>query len=214
MVLGPGASGPMSDPAGLGLETMRWCPADPGHRADSVAGMGVVERMYSRGHRVRGFSGPTTAGLLVGRHMVTHHHAPRAVEGTGAIVERARLAEDGRLVTGDGFTSGLDVSPHLVERLPGPAVALKLEDTFGHERRGINLARLRRPPSSAASAGHGCRPERRELDPTEPPGRVPTPGPRSAPKRVLVDHVGTRGRTSRAGSRCRARRAPRRGRRK
>jgi len=76
------------------------------------------------------------AGLLKGRPAVTHHLGMPLLEQAGAVPVKARVVDDGNLVTGGGVTSGLDVSLHLVDRLLGPRIAQAVEVLFEHERRG------------------------------------------------------------------------------
>ncbi|WP_158891420.1 DJ-1/PfpI family protein [Amycolatopsis anabasis] len=77
------------------------------------------------------------AGLLAGRHATTHHLAIGLLEGGGAHAVRARVVDDGDLVTGAGVTSGLDLGLYLLEREIGPRVAHAVEELFAHERRGV-----------------------------------------------------------------------------
>ncbi len=67
------------------------------------------------------------AGLVEGRHAITHHGALADLEAAGAHVVRARVVDDGDLVTAGGVTSGLDLALHLVERLFGSDAALAAE---------------------------------------------------------------------------------------
>ncbi len=76
------------------------------------------------------------AGLLKGRPAVTHHMGMGLLEAAGAIPVKARVVDDGNLVTGGGVTSGLDVALHLVERTLGPRISHAVETLFEHERRG------------------------------------------------------------------------------
>jgi transcriptional regulator GlxA family with amidase domain len=76
------------------------------------------------------------AGLLEGRHAVTHHLGMDMLEATGVNVVHARVVDDGDLVTAGAVTSGLDLALHLLERSYGPLVALAVEDLFAYERRG------------------------------------------------------------------------------
>ncbi|MEU2617733.1 DJ-1/PfpI family protein [Streptomyces sp. NPDC007157] len=76
------------------------------------------------------------AGLLEGRHATTHHLGLDLLDATGAHAVRARVVDDGDLVTGAGVTSGLDLGLYLLEREVGPRVALAVEELFAHERRG------------------------------------------------------------------------------
>lgn len=77
------------------------------------------------------------AGLLEGRHAVTHHQAMEHLAACGAVAVDARVVDDGDLVTGAGVTSGLDVGLHLLEREFGPRVAHAVEQLFSYERRGV-----------------------------------------------------------------------------
>jgi transcriptional regulator GlxA family with amidase domain len=76
------------------------------------------------------------AGLIEGRHAVTHHLGMDVLEATGVDVVRARVVDDGDLVTAGAVTSGLDLALHLLDRSYGPRIALAVEDLFGYERRG------------------------------------------------------------------------------
>lgn len=76
------------------------------------------------------------AGLIEGRNAVTHVLGLDVLEATGVKVVRARVVDDGDLVTGGGVTSGLDVALHLLERSYGPRVAIAVEELFEYERRG------------------------------------------------------------------------------
>lgn len=76
------------------------------------------------------------AGLLEGRHVVTHHLGMDLLGATGAIPVRARVVDDGDLVTAGGVTSGLDLGLYLLERTLGPRIARSVEDLFEYERRG------------------------------------------------------------------------------
>ncbi|WP_449620970.1 DJ-1/PfpI family protein [Robertmurraya sp. Marseille-Q9965] len=76
------------------------------------------------------------AGLLEGRHAVTHHMGMDLLSATNAIPVNARIVDDGNLVTGGGVTSGIDVALYLVERVFGPRIAHAVEQLFEYERRG------------------------------------------------------------------------------
>ena len=77
-----------------------------------------------------------TAGLLEGRHAVTHHLGMDVLDATGVHVVHARVVDDGDLITAGGVTSGLDLALHLLQRSYGPRVALAVESLFAYERRG------------------------------------------------------------------------------
>ncbi len=76
------------------------------------------------------------AGLLEDRHVVTHHMGMDVLSATGAIPIRARVVDDGDLVTAGGVTSGLDLGLYLLERELGPRIAQAVEEMFEYERRG------------------------------------------------------------------------------
>ncbi|MEZ4384900.1 MAG: DJ-1/PfpI family protein [Nannocystaceae bacterium] len=63
------------------------------------------------------------AGVTRGRRAITHHVALDALAESGAEVVRARVVDDGDLITAGGVTSGLDLALHMVDRLAGPAMA-------------------------------------------------------------------------------------------
>lgn len=77
------------------------------------------------------------AGLLEGRHVVTHYMGMDVLSATGAIPVRARVVDDGDLVTAGGVISGLDLGLYLLEREFGPRIAHAVEELFEYERRGI-----------------------------------------------------------------------------
>ncbi|CAM03538.1 DJ-1/PfpI family protein [Saccharopolyspora erythraea NRRL 2338] len=76
------------------------------------------------------------AGLIQGRRATTHHLGLDELAAAGVTAIKARVVDDGDLVTGAGVTSGLDLGLHLLERELGPRVALAVEELFAHERRG------------------------------------------------------------------------------
>lgn len=76
------------------------------------------------------------AGLIRGRTATTNHLGLHALEAMGVHAVRARVVDDGDLVTAAGVTSGVDLGLHLLERLAGAQKALEVEEMFAHERRG------------------------------------------------------------------------------
>lgn len=76
------------------------------------------------------------AGLLEGRHTVTHHLGMDVLDATGVTAVQARVVDDGDLVSSGGVTSGLDLALYMLERELGPRVALAVEQLFAYERRG------------------------------------------------------------------------------
>ncbi|MBB6637473.1 DJ-1/PfpI family protein [Cohnella thailandensis] len=75
-------------------------------------------------------------GLLEGRSAVTNRLGMDFLGATGVNPVRARVVDDGNLVSGGGVTSGLDVALYLVERELGPRIAIAVEQLFEFERRG------------------------------------------------------------------------------
>lgn len=136
LVVVPGASGPIDgDPDEVdtipvllsrfgetaAVELMRAAMANPDVTVATVCGGSLALAM---------------AGLLEGRHAVTHHLGMDVLDATGAIAVHARVVDDGDLVTAGGVTSGLDLGLYLLERLYGARVALAVEALFAYERRG------------------------------------------------------------------------------
>jgi transcriptional regulator GlxA family with amidase domain len=76
------------------------------------------------------------ADLLRGRPAVAHHQVLDDVAAAGADIVRARVVDDGDLLTAAGATGGLDLALWLVERHVGPAFAHALEQRLEYERRG------------------------------------------------------------------------------
>jgi transcriptional regulator GlxA family with amidase domain len=76
------------------------------------------------------------AGLIEGRHAVTHHLGMEVLAAAGVTAVRARVVDDGSLVSAGGVTSGLDLGLYLLERELGPRVAHEVEALFAYERRG------------------------------------------------------------------------------
>jgi len=135
-VIVPGASGPVDgDPdevdtipvllARFGetgaIPLMRQAMANPDITVATVCGGSLALAM---------------AGLLEGRHAVTHHLGLDVLDAAGVNVVNARVVDDGDLVTAGGVTSGLDLALHLLQRSYGARVALAVESLFAYERRG------------------------------------------------------------------------------
>lgn len=76
------------------------------------------------------------AGLLKNRPATTNRGALDELAATGANVIRARVVDDGDVVTAGGITSGLDLTLWLVERFFGSETAHILEERLEYERRG------------------------------------------------------------------------------
>ncbi|MGD0723307.1 MAG: DJ-1/PfpI family protein [Roseiarcus sp.] len=92
------------------------------------------------------------AGLVGSRPAVTHHLGMQALAATGAAPIRARVVDDGTLVTSGGVTSGIDLALHLVERELGPRLAHAVETLFEHERRGVVWRSIGHQPIESAPA--------------------------------------------------------------
>ena len=136
-VIVPGASGPIEGDPDDGVVTipvllarfgeteavplMRQAMANPDITVATVCGGSLALAM---------------AGLLDGRNAVTHALGLDVLDATGVNVVRARVVDDGDLVTAGGVTSGLDLALHLLDRTYGPRVALAVEELFEYERRG------------------------------------------------------------------------------
>lgn len=67
------------------------------------------------------------AGLLRGKRATTHWAYTHLLPLVGAAPVKARIVEDGHLVTSGGVTSGLDFALTLIARLQGEAVAQAIQ---------------------------------------------------------------------------------------
>jgi len=76
------------------------------------------------------------AGLLKNRPATTNHGAWDELAATGAEVIRARVVDDGDVVTAGGITCGIDLTLWLAERFIGVEAAHALEGSLEYERRG------------------------------------------------------------------------------
>ncbi|GAA4461477.1 DJ-1/PfpI family protein [Phytohabitans houttuyneae] len=76
------------------------------------------------------------AGLIEGRHAVTHVLGMDMLDATGVRAVPARVVDDGDLISAGGVTSGLDLGLHILERELGPRIAHAVETLFEYERRG------------------------------------------------------------------------------
>ncbi|NHN41040.1 DJ-1/PfpI family protein [Halorubellus sp. JP-L1] len=82
------------------------------------------------------------AGVLDGRPAATHHDAERDLRETRALVQHARVVDDGDVLTCGGVTAGLDLAVHLVDREFDSDVADKVTREMEYE------------PSSDVHFGH------------------------------------------------------------
>ncbi|MET8987133.1 DJ-1/PfpI family protein [Nonomuraea wenchangensis] len=74
-------------------------------------------------------------GLLTGRACTTHHRAVEDLVAAGGRHVKARVVDDGDLVTAGGITSGLDLAIWLVERYRGAQAAALVQQILEYERR-------------------------------------------------------------------------------
>lgn len=136
-VVVPGASGPLDGDPDDGVETI---PVLLSRFAQSDAAALLRGALDNPDIVVATVCGGALAlamaGLIEGRSAVTHHMGMDVLEATGVRPIRARVVDDGDLVTAGGVTSGLDLALYLLERTFGPQVALTVEDLFAYERRG------------------------------------------------------------------------------
>ncbi|MGW1770411.1 DJ-1/PfpI family protein [Streptomyces sp. NPDC002104] len=148
LVLVPGASGRVGEPgevpdaeAGQGeWRQDEFIPVLIGRTLTTELPALLGEAMANPGTTVAAVCGGSLvlamAGLLEGRHATTHHLGLDMLDATGVHAVRARVVDDGDLVTGAGVTSGLDLGLYLLEREVGPRIAQAVEELFAHERRG------------------------------------------------------------------------------
>lgn len=136
-VIVPGASGPVDGAPDAGELTV---PALLGRFAESPVMALVARALAAPQVTVVAVCGGglalAMAGLLEGRTATTHHLGIDRLESTGVNAVRARVVDDGDLVTGGGVLSGVDVALYLLERDFGCAAARAVEDLFEFERRG------------------------------------------------------------------------------
>jgi transcriptional regulator GlxA family with amidase domain len=136
-VIVPGASGPIEGDPDEGVVTI---PVLLARFGETEALPLMREAMANPDITVATVCGGSLAlaiaGLLEGRNAVTHALGLDVLDATGVNVVRARVVDDGDLVTAGGVTSGLDLAVHLLDRTYGPRVALAVEELFEYERRG------------------------------------------------------------------------------
>jgi len=76
------------------------------------------------------------AGVLTGRNVNTHHSSHDVIRALGVNLVKARVVDDGNIISSGGVTSGIDLALHLIERYAGPPHALATEEVLEYERRG------------------------------------------------------------------------------
>lgn len=149
VVIVPGAAGPLDGDPDDGVETIPVLLARIGATnliplmAQAFANPDVTVATVCGGSLALAM-----AGLLEGRTAVTHVLGNDVLEATGVTVVRARVVDDGDLVSAGGVTSGLDLGLYLLERLYGSQIALAVQDLFEYERRGAVWTRGGRIPVS------------------------------------------------------------------
>ncbi|MET9496181.1 DJ-1/PfpI family protein [Streptomyces sp. NPDC006552] len=135
-----GANGVGEGAAGAGVEGEATIPVLLGRTLSTKLPALLAAAMADAGTTVACVCGGSLvlalAGLLEGRPATTHHLGLDLLDATGARAVRARVVDDGDLVTGAGVTSGLDLGLYLLEREVGPQVAHAVEGMFAYERRG------------------------------------------------------------------------------
>lgn len=136
-VVVPGVSGPLDGDPDEGVDTIPVLLA----RAGETELVPLVRRALDNPEVTvatvcGGSLALAMAGLLEGRHATTNVLGLDVLEATGVHVVRARVVDDGDLVSGAGVTSGVDMALYLLEREYGPGIAHAVERVFEHERRG------------------------------------------------------------------------------
>ena len=128
-VVVPGASGPLDDIPML-LAALADSPAVPLLRSALDNPEVTVATVCG------GSLALAMAGLIEGRSAVTHVLGLDVLDATGVNVVRARVVDDGDLITAGGVTSGLELGLHILEREFGSPAAHAVEELFEYERRG------------------------------------------------------------------------------
>ncbi|WP_234790732.1 DJ-1/PfpI family protein [Mycolicibacterium wolinskyi] len=78
----------------------------------------------------------SAAGITRNRPCTTHHRLLEQLEREGGVITKARIVDDGDLVTSGGVTSGLDLALWLIQRELSADVAIAVEEVLEYERRG------------------------------------------------------------------------------
>ncbi|MDG4818734.1 DJ-1/PfpI family protein [Micromonospora sp. WMMD956] len=136
-VVVPGASGPVSGDPDEGVQTIPVLLARFAESAAPLMRTALDNPDVTVATVCGGSLALAMAGLIEGRHAVTHHLGMDVLEATGVHAVRARIVDDGDLISAGGVTSGLDLGLYLLEREFGPRIAHAVETLFEHERRGV-----------------------------------------------------------------------------
>ncbi|MFV8320714.1 DJ-1/PfpI family protein [Mycobacterium sp. 23] len=146
-VLVPGAAGPIAGDPDDGVETI---PVLLARAAGTELSPLLATAFQNPEITVAAVCGGSVimamAGLIEGRHAVTHHLGLDLLDAAGVNAVAARVVDDDDLVTSGGVTSGLDLALHLLERWYGPRIAHAVEELFEYERRGIVWRNAGREP--------------------------------------------------------------------
>ncbi|UKD51223.1 MULTISPECIES: DJ-1/PfpI family protein [Amycolatopsis] len=136
-VLIPGAAGPVDGDPDTGVETI---PALLSRFASGDA-KPLLRRAFDNPDNTvvticGGSLALAMAGLLEGRTATTHVLGIDQLSAAGVNAVRARVVDDGDVISGGGVTSGLDVALYVLERDFGSHAAHAVEELFEYERRG------------------------------------------------------------------------------
>ncbi len=138
LVILPGASGPTEGDPDNGDETI---PVLLGRAAQSSLVPLMQEALDNPEVTVVTVCGGSLilamAGLIVGRNAVTHILGQDVLDATGVNAISARVVDDGDLISAGGVTSGLDLGLYLLERFYSSDIAIKVEQLFEYQRRGV-----------------------------------------------------------------------------
>jgi len=148
-VVVPGASGPVEGDPDDGVETIpvllaRFAASDAIPLIRRAIGNPEITVATVCG----GSLALAMAGLIEGRAATTHVLGIDMLDATGTTAVRARVVDDGDLVSAGGVTSGLDLALHLLERDFGPRIAHAVEQLFEYERRGTTWRNTGRTPAA------------------------------------------------------------------